>query len=157
MDLSKACLFSLHITWAGGDLYPKFGQVFNNKLTHFEPSQFWPNKRLFFGLCSSRTLTSPLLCSVKHNNPMTTFNGGSLGSCIDEERSQLRYVMWIAEFSESSNFWTQIALPGIPGSMSAWVSSKPILAQLVLFAHARCLSLLRRWGCLEPLIRIEPL
>jgi hypothetical protein len=37
------------------------------------------------------------------------------------------------------------------------VSSKPILAQLVLFAHARCISLLRRWGCLEPLIRIEPL
>jgi len=24
---------------------------------------------------------------------MTTFNGGSLGSCIDEERSKLRYVM----------------------------------------------------------------
>jgi len=24
---------------------------------------------------------------------MTTFNGGSLGSCIDEERSELRYVM----------------------------------------------------------------
>ena len=50
------------------------------------------------------------LFSVKHNNLMTTFNGGSLGSCIDEERSQLRYVMWIAEFSESSNLWTQIAL-----------------------------------------------
>ena len=26
-------------------------------------------------------------------NDMTTFNGGSLGSCIDEERSKLRYVM----------------------------------------------------------------
>ena len=26
-------------------------------------------------------------------NDMTTFNGGSLGSCIDEERSELRYVM----------------------------------------------------------------
>ena len=64
---------------------------------------------------------------VKHNNLMTTLNGGSLGSCIDEERSQLRYVMWIAEFSESSNLWTQIALSGTPGSMSAWVSFKPIL------------------------------
>jgi len=41
---------------------------------------------------------------------LTTFNGGSLGSCIDEERSELRYVMWIAEFSESSNLWTHIAL-----------------------------------------------
>lgn len=39
----------------------------------------------------------------------TTFNGGSLGSCIDEERSKLRYVMRIAEFRESSNLWTHIA------------------------------------------------
>jgi len=28
-----------------------------------------------------------------NNKPRTTFNGGSLGSCIDEERSKLRYVM----------------------------------------------------------------
>jgi len=55
-------------------------------------------------------------------NKMTTFNGGSLGSCIDEERSKLRYVMWIAELSESSNLWTQLALLGIPGSMPVWVS-----------------------------------
>jgi len=41
---------------------------------------------------------------------MTTFNGGSLGSCIDEERSKLRYVVRIAELSESSNLWTQMAL-----------------------------------------------
>jgi len=53
---------------------------------------------------------------------MTTFNGGSLGSCIDEERSKLRYVMWIAGFSESSNLWTQMALQGSPCSMSVWVS-----------------------------------
>ena len=53
---------------------------------------------------------------------MTTFNGGSLGSCIDEERSELRYVMWIAEFSESSNLWTHIALQGPLCSMSVWVS-----------------------------------
>ena len=52
----------------------------------------------------------------------TTFNGGSLGSCIDEERSKLRYVMWIAEISESSSLWTQLALLGIPRSMPAWVS-----------------------------------
>ena len=31
------------------------------------------------------------------------FNGGYLGSHIDEERSQMRYVMRIAEFRESSN------------------------------------------------------
>ena len=71
---------------------------------------------------------------VKHNNLMTTLNGGSLGSCIDEERSQLRYVMWIAEISESSNFWTQIALLGPPGSMSVWVSRTPMLGALILRA-----------------------
>jgi hypothetical protein len=52
----------------------------------------------------------------------TTFNNGSLGSRIDEERSEMRYVMWIAEFSESSNLWTHIALFGIPKSMLVWVS-----------------------------------
>ena len=52
----------------------------------------------------------------------TTFNNGSLGSRIDEERSEMRYVMWIAEFSESSNLWTHIALSGIPKSMLVWVS-----------------------------------
>ena len=30
--------------------------------------------------------------------------------------------MWIAEFSESSNLWTQIALIGYPVSMFVWVS-----------------------------------
>ena len=34
----------------------------------------------------------------------------------------MRYVMWIAEFSESSNLWTHLALFGIPKSMSVWVS-----------------------------------
>ena len=29
----------------------------------------------------------------KKRKILTTFNGGSLGSCIDEERSQLRYVV----------------------------------------------------------------
>ena len=35
--------------------------------------------------------------------------------------------MWIAEISESSNFWTQIALLGPPGSMPVWVSRTPML------------------------------
>ena len=30
---------------------------------------------------------------VKKKNKKTTFNGGSLGSRIDEERSELRYVV----------------------------------------------------------------
>ncbi len=30
---------------------------------------------------------------IKHDNEMTTLSGGSLGSCVDEERSQLRELM----------------------------------------------------------------
>ena len=43
-------------------------------------------------------------------NLYTTFSNGYLGSCNDEERSEMRYVMRIAEFRESSNLWTHIAL-----------------------------------------------
>lgn len=50
-------------------------------------------------------------------NAKTTFNNGYLGSRNDDERSEMRYVMWIAEFSESSNPWTQLALAGPPASM----------------------------------------
>jgi hypothetical protein len=39
-----------------------------------------------------------------HNYQLsTTGNNGYLGSRNDEERSEMRYVMRIAEFSESSN------------------------------------------------------
>ena len=37
------------------------------------------------------------------NKHYTTLSNGYLGSPIDEERSEMRYVMRIAEFSESSN------------------------------------------------------
>jgi len=40
----------------------------------------------------------------RKNKPRTTVNNGYLGSRNDEERSEMRYVMRIAEFSESSNF-----------------------------------------------------
>ena len=40
----------------------------------------------------------------------TTFNNGYLGSRNDDERSEMRYVMWIAGFRESSKSWTQLAL-----------------------------------------------
>ena len=45
-----------------------------------------------------------------------TLSDGCLGSGNDEERSEMRYVMRIAEFSESSNLWTQIALRGFLGA-----------------------------------------
>ena len=64
----------------------------------------------------------------------TTFNNGSLGSRIDEERSELRYVMWIAEFSESSNLWTHLAPFGIPKGMPVWVS---LNSQLRKFIHLK--------------------
>ena len=62
---------------------------------------------------------SPLYaCSLTHAYTR------ALGSCIDEERSKLRYVVWIAEFSESSiaSLWTQMALPVKPG---AHLSERP--------------------------------
>ena len=56
---------------------------------------------------------------------MTASNGGPLGSCIDEERSKLRYVVRIAEFSESSSLRTHIA--------PSWTSSKARPAERRLF------------------------
>ena len=44
------------------------------------------------------------------NNKHQTFSDGCLGSCNDEGRSELRYAVWIAEFSESSDCWTWKAL-----------------------------------------------
>jgi len=38
-----------------------------------------------------------------------TLDNGSLGSRIDEERSEMRYVMRIAQTRESLNLWTHIA------------------------------------------------
>lgn len=40
-------------------------------------------------------------------NTFTTISDGYLGSHIDEERSETRYLLRIAEFSESSKLWTQ--------------------------------------------------
>ena len=42
---------------------------------------------------------------------INTWFNGCLGSHNDEERSEMRYVMRIAESSESSKFWTHLALP----------------------------------------------
>ena len=59
---------------------------------------------------------------LSNRKQRTTFNDGCLGSRNDEERSEMRYVMWIAKLSESSKFWTQIALLGLPWSMFLWES-----------------------------------
>ena len=47
-----------------------------------------------------------------NQNPNTTLNNGYLGSRNDAERSEMRYLVWIAGLSESSKFWTHIALMG---------------------------------------------
>ena len=58
----------------------------------------------------------------------------------------MRYVMRIAEFSESSNLWTHVALPGTPGSISAWVSVFPTLPLLFKGrAEAYGISCARLW------------
>ena len=55
-------------------------------------------------------MNAVLFFDFKPKNDITTFSDGCLGSRNDEERSEKRYVMWIAELSESSKFWTHIAL-----------------------------------------------
>ena len=40
---------------------------------------------------------------AQYYTTLTTFSNGYLGSRNDEERSEMRYVMRIAEFRESSN------------------------------------------------------
>ena len=54
-------------------------------------------------------LPSRMKKKTKH---FTTLSSGYLGSRNDEERSEMRYVMRIAELRESSNLWTQMALSG---------------------------------------------
>ena len=49
---------------------------------------------------------------MSNTQTKTTVNDGYLCSHNDEERSEMRYLMRIAEFSESSNLWTQIAVSG---------------------------------------------
>ncbi len=46
--------------------------------------------------------TTSHLC-LNESQEKKTFNKGSLGSRIDEERSEARNVVWIAEHCESSN------------------------------------------------------
>ena len=54
---------------------------------------------------------------IKLKKKLKIFNDGSLGSHNDEERSEMRYAMRIAELRESSDFRTQLALRGYPLSM----------------------------------------
>lgn len=65
-----------------------------------------------WGFSFVSVILGSLLVSLLTKTTRTTLSNGYLGSGNDEERSEMRYVMRIAEFSESSNLRTQIALPG---------------------------------------------
>jgi hypothetical protein len=73
----------------------------------------------------------------------TTFSDGCLGSHIDEERSEMRYVMRIAESSESSKLWTHLALPGYSWEHACWsVCSPPLTRDAFLIQKG---SVFARW------------
>ena len=98
---------------------------------------FKPIFSILQGYKNTRTILKPnsdlwthftRLCFFYQKNESTkitinTWFNGCLGSHNDEERSEMRYVMRIAESSESSNLWTQLALPS--GSMSVGVLIHP--------------------------------
>lgn len=67
---------------------------------------------LFLECCASPRSRGLPIQESNYDNVQTTLSNGYLGSPIDEERSEARYVMRIAEFSESSNLWTQMAVFG---------------------------------------------
>ena len=74
----------------------------------FECTQVLPE---LHGVNSKHYLFQPFITYETENNNWETsktnqeitFSNGYLGSCNDEERSEMRYVMRIAELSESSN------------------------------------------------------
>jgi len=71
-------------------------------------------------------------------NNNTTPNNGYLGSREDEVRSEMRYVVWIAGISESSNLWTHVALSwSPPESTFAWVPLLFIIEMRIYLLAAR--------------------
>ena len=92
------------------------------KFNSYTPNRFPDKKRKKKPYNFNSFLLTNLFFRKKKIIKPTTFNGGSLGSCIDEERCELRYVMRIAQLSESLKFWTHIApwqqCHGMPGRVS---------------------------------------
>ena len=85
-------------------------------------------------------------------NEINTFSNGCLGSHNDEERSEMRYVMRIAKTSESSKFWTHLALPSgeyVCWSVCSSLRCYCLLIQRVVFASVLWLMLqVPRWNTL---------
>ena len=68
--------------------------------------------RRAFCAWTARERPHTYLYIYNNNTSKKTFSGGCLGSRNDEERSEMRYGMRIAESSESSRLCTHIALSG---------------------------------------------
>ena len=64
----------------------------------------------FSSLCA-KLFSFRFTARKKNYETRTILSNGYLGSPNDEERSEMRYVMRIAESSESSKLWTHLALP----------------------------------------------
>ena len=88
--------------------------------------------RLFFSLHSqthlwwikARTVDCLRRLVFSSSKTKTTLSGGSLGSCVDEERSQLRELMWIAGHIEHRHF-ERILRPRVrPLATPVWGSAK---------------------------------
>lgn len=75
----------------------------------------------------------------------TTGNGGSLGSLLDEERGEVRKVVWIAGLSDSSNLRTQIA---------PWSNPRHVCVSVISYrpsqhthTHTKVRACVRAKGC----------
>jgi hypothetical protein len=72
----------------------------------FKNGRTWSQRKLFpffFTPFSNIVLILTAFTSDQTYETKTTLSNGYLGSRNDEERSEMRYVMRIAELSESSN------------------------------------------------------
>ncbi len=102
-------------------------------------------KSLSFPLHKSNTNTS---IQNQHNKITTTVNNGYLGSCIDEERSKVRKVMWNAKSCSLRKLRTWIikSLNAIGAWFVVWWSSLIIHHQACLFECWKFISFFHRNG-----------
>jgi hypothetical protein len=85
----------------------------NLRKDHYHYVVLEPSPQLVSRRCLLLYTRLPIKSSLQPKK-LTTLSNGYLGSHNDEERSEMRYVMRIAEFSESLNLRTQVARSGYP-------------------------------------------
>ncbi len=112
-DFLFLSFFSLLVCFRQGERKQKKNKILENKKTkdfHVHMSNMFNNHGNFVISCFFSFLVHEREKKTLKKRRKTTLNNGYLGSRNDEERSEMRYVMWIAGLSESSNLWTHIAL-----------------------------------------------